>query len=153
VANVDVVARGKDTDLLTAYLLGAISATPGVVVLTGMHYDTLGVRALRTDIGGRLFVNVGTSYFNVVNMTLTDNYQYIITGAPIFRRLTFYVFNANANINFQLADQTQTVDITIVPNVPLTIDGIFISANAKNANPGIVASLQAIVGYDPSQQA
>jgi hypothetical protein len=152
VADIDVVARGKDTDVLTAYLFSSLGATPGVVVLSGMHYDTLGVRALRADIGGRLYVNIGTTYFNIVNLTLTDSYRSIVTGAPIFRKITFYVFNANALINFQLADQTTTGAITVVPNIPLSVDGIFIAANAKNANSGVNASLQAIVGYDPSQQ-
>jgi len=152
VAEIDVVARGKDTDVLTAYLFSSLTAAPGVVVLSGMHYDTLGVRALRSDIGGRLYVNVGTTYFNVVNLTLTDSYQSIVSGAPIFRRIVFYVFNANALINFQLADQSATSAITVVPNIPLSVDGIFIAANAKNANSGVVASLQAIVGYDPGQQ-
>jgi len=153
VADVNVVERGKDTDVVTAYLLSSLTGAPGVTVLSAMQYDTLGIRALRSDLGGRLYVNVGTAYFNVVNLALTDNYQSVVTGAPIFRHIVFYTFNANANINFQLADQSQTAAITLVPNVPLTVDGIFISVNAKNANAGISASLQAIVGYDPSQQA
>jgi len=147
---IDVVARGKDTDIATLYLFNSLATAPGISVLAGMHFDSLGLRAVRTDASGRILVNGSTTTFGIIDVLLTDNFQSIVSGSPIFRRVIFYAFNANASVRFQLVDLTLTGIITLVPNVPLTIEGVFVAIQAANGNPGIPAKLEVIIGSDPT---
>jgi hypothetical protein len=145
----NVVDRGKATDTITWYDLTAITGTITPVVLFGSHQDSIGIRAIRTDNQGRLLVSQSTSLFDIINSVLSDTDKAILTGAPSFRRVTFYALDMPALIAFRRADNVTTAYFKCLPNIPFTIEGIFIAVIAHNFSAGQVSTIQAIVNYDP----
>jgi hypothetical protein len=145
---INVMQRGETDDTVLYQLLQTISSAPVLSVLLGMHQDSAGLRALRTDAQGRLLVNNGTGRLQIVNTVLADTSQQVVTGAGVYRKCVFYAQNANLNLSFKLQDLTVTPEITVVPNVPLTVEAVFLAVLARNSIPGVPATLQAVVQSD-----
>lgn len=148
-ADFDLLARGKGSDVVLFYLTQG-STTPAVpMVMLGGHQESLSLRVVKTDPLGRLLVSQATQQFDIINQVLPDTIIQVLTGAPIFRRVVFYAKNANALVSFRKADNNTTAEISVVPNLPLTIEGIFIAAMARNEAAGVISTLQVVVNYDP----
>jgi hypothetical protein len=148
---VDLLQRGRDSDFITNYLLQVLAGAPVVVTLAGVHYETLGIRALRCDEYGRLFVSSGTQDFHVINLTCTNVLQTVLTGAPIVRTALFTTQNNAADITFRMGDQRLEGPVTVQPGLPFTIAGRFTDVFAVNTIAGLVAILQAVVMFDNPQ--
>lgn len=144
----DVVARGEHDDSGLFQVMQTLTGLPGTVVLLGLHQDSQGLRALRTDSSGRLLVNAGTQRLQIVNVVLADAVTQVVTGAGVYRKVTFYAQNANMDLQFRLPDNTLTAFITVVPNVPLVVEAVFFAVLAKNTVPGVPSTLQALVQSD-----
>lgn len=139
---------GKRVDTGLFLLAESIPSTPGMTVLLGVNMDSPSVRAIRVDATGRLLVNPSSQRFDIVNTVLADTQQQVFAGASVFRRVVFYVQNANADIAFRRTDNTITPSITAVPNTPLTVEGVFLAILANNHTAGVPSTLQAVINSD-----
>lgn len=145
----DLLERGKGSDVVLFYLTQGSTTPASPAVMLGGHQESLSLRVIKTDPLGRLLVSQATQQFDIINQVLPDTVIQLLTGAPIFRRVVFYAKNANALVSFRKQDNTTTAEISVVPNLPLTIEGIFIAALGRNESAGVVSTLQIVVNYDP----
>lgn len=145
----NLLERGQGSDVVLFYLTQGSTTPPTETVMLGGHQESLSLRVVRTDALGRLLVSQATQAFDIINTALVDTDIQVLTGAPIFRRVVFYAKNANALVTFRKGDNTVTGSISVVPNLPLTIEGIFVAALARNETAGVTSTLQVIVNYDP----
>lgn len=144
----DILKRGTEGDIVTNITRQTVSGDPTLVLLAGVHFDSLGIRVIRSDPAGRLLVSTSVTNFDILNIVLLDGMSNVIIGTPTFRRVQFYALNANGNVQFQKLDGTFTGIITVAPNLPITIEGVFLNAQAQNTTPGVPSTLQIIVGSD-----
>lgn len=147
-AGVNLIERGQSADELLQFLLGELQGSPNLVVLMGVNDDTLTAKPIRIDGQGRLVISGSTTAFDIKNTALADAVGEVVTGGALFRKTTFYAKNANALVSFRLMDGRTTSEISVVPNVPLTIEGAFAACLARNEVAGVPSTLQVIVNYD-----
>lgn len=143
-----LIERGRSADEVMDFLLSELGGSPSGSILLGVNDTTLTVRPVRVDGQGRLLVSLSSQAFDIVNTALADTVGEIVTGGNIFRRVVFYAKDANALLSFRLGDGTTTDEISVVPNLPLTIEGVFAAALGRNEAPGVVSTIQAVVNYD-----
>lgn len=148
-ADFDLLERGKGSDVVLFYFMQGSTTSVNPSLMVGGHQESLSLRVIKTDALGRLLVSQATQQFDIVNSVLPDTVIQLLTGAPIFRRVTFYAKNANALVSFRKQDNTVTAEISVVPNLPLTIEGIFVAALGRNEAPAVISTLQVVVNYDP----
>lgn len=150
-SKIDLIQRGRSADKLLEFLLETLASTPNVSVLIGVDDVTQTARVVRVDTQGRLVVSGSSQQFTVINQALPDVNTEIVSGGSLYRKVTFYAKDANALLSFRLADGTVTSEISVVPNLPLSIEGEFDAALAKNETAGVVSTLQAVVNSNPLQ--
>jgi len=148
-ADFDLLERGKGSDVVLFYFMQGSTTSIVPSLMVGGHQESLSLRVIKIDALGRLLVSQATQQFDIVNTVLLDTVTQLLTGAPIFRRVTFYAKNANALVSFRKNDNTVTAEISVVPNLPLTIEGIFVAALGRNEAPAVISTLQVVVNYDP----
>lgn len=146
--SVNLIERGASADEILQFLLGELSSSPNLTILMGVNDGTLTAKPIRIDGQGKLLISGSTTQFDIVNTVLADTVGEVVTGGAIFRKVTFYAKNANALLSFRLTNGRETDEISVVPNLPLTIEGVFAAALARNESAGVVSTLQVIVNYD-----
>lgn len=148
-AKIDLVQRGRLADKLLEFILGTLAGSPVISFLLGVDDETQTARPVRVDTQGRLLISGSTQQFSIINSALPDVMTEFVSGGSLYRKITFYAKDANALLEFRLSDGSVTASISVVPNVPLIIEGTFDAALARNETIGVISTLQAVVNSNP----